>query len=75
VTAENAKPTENALNLKLHVVDSTFDFHASHANISPRTWLLGAKTYPACMLFIAFVSKTFKNLDPKNRYSWILFIR
>jgi hypothetical protein len=24
--------------LKLHVVDNNFDFHASHANISPRTW-------------------------------------
>jgi hypothetical protein len=46
--------------LKLHVVDNTFDFHASHANISPRTWC--QKSSP---LFVAFVSETL-NLDHKT---------
>jgi hypothetical protein len=41
-------------------VDNTFDFHASHANISPRTWR--QKTSP---LFVAFVSATL-NLDLKT---------
>ena len=34
-------------------MDNTLDFHASHANISPRTWC--QKTSP---LFVAFVSET-----------------
>ena len=46
-------------------MDNTLDFHASHANISPRTWC--QKTSP---LFVAFVSKTL-NLDPKT-YLWAL---
>ena len=41
-------------------MDNTFDFHASHANISPRTWC--QKSSP---LFVAFVSATL-NLDLKT---------
>jgi hypothetical protein len=48
-------------------VDNTFDFHASHANISPRTWC--QKTSP---LFVAFVSETL-NLDPINYVSRLPF--
>jgi hypothetical protein len=61
VTAENAKPVEK--HLMLHVVDNTFDFHASHANISPQTWY--QKSSP---LFVAFVSATL-NLDPKTYHT------
>jgi hypothetical protein len=49
--------------LKLHVVDNTFDFHALHANISPRT-----RCQKISPLFVAFVSRTL-NLDPKTRHN------
>ena len=41
-------------------MDNTFDFHAPHANISPRTWCQKLPT-----LSVGFVSGAL-NLDPKT---------